>query len=460
MAKNTLNNYITGRMDVSPVLGDINSDGQVEIFVATGEYPNNAIYAWDSSGNILSGNWPISNMGIHYAPRLALSDINNDSKMELLIPSAIYNLLYAVDSTGSPYIPSLWAAMVSQSSPHSGPSIGDIDGDGTPEAVIGAFDNKLNAFNHDSTIMQKWPKITDSRIDIVPAIGDLDGDGDVEVVSASYNGVVFVHDLNGAYDDSTMQWPMFQHDPQHTGYYPSSIVDTTAPVITLFGITLVDVEVGTTYVDAGATATDNVDGDISASIITGGLPIDTSALGSYTVTYDVTDSSGNAAVQVTRTVNVIDTSTPVIISSVDFEEGWDIWIDGGADASRISKAAYANSGKYCIRLRDNTSTSVMTTDNLDLSTYSEIEVQFSYFCRSMDNSNEDFWLQISTDGGSSFITVEEWNRNDEFLNKERHNETVVISSVSLSSNTKLRFRCDASGNQDWVYIDDVIITAR
>ena len=125
----------------------------------------------------------------------------------------------------------------------------------------------------------------------------------------------------------------------------------------------------------------------------------------------------------------------------------------------LDDAAYANSGSYCIRLRDNTSTSVMTTDNLDLSTYSQIEVQFSYYCRSMDNSNEDFWLQISTDGGNSFITVEEWNRDDEFLNDERHNETVVISGISLSSNTQLRLRCDASGNKDWVYIDDVIITA-
>ncbi|MCP4414023.1 MAG: DUF5011 domain-containing protein, partial [Gammaproteobacteria bacterium] len=240
-----------------------------------------------------------------------------------------------------------------------------------------------------------------------------------------------------------------------------NVTDTTIPVITLSGSTPVNVEVGTAYNDEGATASDNVDGNITASIVTGGLPIDTSVLGNHTVTYDVTDSSGNAAVQVTRTVNVIDTSSPVAISSVDFEAGWDIWNDGGSDARRSSKdAAYANSGSYCIRLRDNSSTSVMTTDNLDLSTYSEIEVQFSYYCRSMDKTSEDFWLQISTDGGSNFITVEEWNRDDEFVNNERHNETVVISGISLSSNTKLRFRCDASGNQDWVYMDDVIISTR
>ena len=41
-------------------------------------------------------------------------------------------------------------------------------------------------------------------------------------------------------------------------------------------------------------------------------PVNTSVLGTYTVTYDVTDSSGNEAVQVTRTVIVEDTTPPVI----------------------------------------------------------------------------------------------------------------------------------------------------
>ncbi len=155
----------------------------------------------------------------------------------------------------------------------------------------------------------------------------------------------------------------------------------------------------------------------------------------------------------------VGTLIPVTISSVDFEAGWDIWNDGGEDAKR-SSVAYHFNGSYCVRLRDNTSTSVMTTDSIDLSAYSQIEVLFSYYCVSMDDSNEDFWLQISTDGGSSFITVEEWNLDDEFQNNERHYETVAISNFPLSSNTQIRFRCDASDNQDWVYIDYVIITTR
>jgi PKD repeat protein len=79
----------------------------------------------------------------------------------------------------------------------------------------------------------------------------------------------------------------------------------------------VTVEGGASYTDAGASATDIVDGDLTASIVVGGLPINTSVLGTHTVTYNVTDSSGNAAAQATRTVNVVDTTTPVVTPPAD-----------------------------------------------------------------------------------------------------------------------------------------------
>jgi len=140
-----------------------------------------------------------------------------------------------------------------------------------------------------------------------------------------------------------------------------------------------------------------------------------------------------------------------------FESGWGIWADGGSDAGRSSNySAYANNGTYCIRLRDNTSTSVMTTSNQDYSAYDELTVDFSYIVVSFEGT-EDFWLQISTDGGSSYTTVEDWVRGTDFNNDERHNPSITISGP-FTTNTRLRFRADASGNSDWVYIDDVVIT--
>ena len=89
--------------------------------------------------------------------------------------------------------------------------------------------------------------------------------------------------------------------------------DTTAPVITLLGDPSVTLTVGETYLDDGATASDDTDGDLTASIVTVN-GVDTSAAGSYTVTYNVSDAAGNAATQVSRTV---------VIEAAESEEPFD-----------------------------------------------------------------------------------------------------------------------------------------
>jgi hypothetical protein len=94
-----------------------------------------------------------------------------------------------------------------------------------------------------------------------------------------------------------------------------NVVDTTAPVITITGDNPVTVELGATYTDAGATAT-----DLSGAItVTSTSTVDTSVVGSYTVTYSASDASGNAATQVTRTVNVVDTTAPVLTEVTPIE---------------------------------------------------------------------------------------------------------------------------------------------
>ncbi len=146
----------------------------------------------------------------------------------------------------------------------------------------------------------------------------------------------------------------------------------------------------------------------------------------------------------------------VVVDAENFDSGWGIWNDGGSDSYRNNYAAYASSGSYTIRLRDNTSSSVMTTDNLNLSSFEEVTVDFHYRPVGMD-SNEDFWLQVSTDGGSSYTTVETWVKGTDFNNNTNYNESVTITGT-FSSTTKIRFRVDASVNNDRVYFDDVTIS--
>jgi hypothetical protein len=91
-----------------------------------------------------------------------------------------------------------------------------------------------------------------------------------------------------------------------------NVVDTTAPSITLAGANPQVIEAGTAYAELGATANDPEFGDISGSITINASAVNTGAVGSYTVTYNVSDAQGNAADEVTRTVNVVDTTAPSI----------------------------------------------------------------------------------------------------------------------------------------------------
>jgi hypothetical protein len=115
------------------------------------------------------------------------------------------------------------------------------------------------------------------------------------------------------------------------------VIDTTPPSINLNGNSIVSIEFGTTYNELGATASDNYDDDnaITSTIdITGS--VNTAALGSYIISYDVSDSSGNAATTLTRTVNVIDTTKPILsllgTTPVTIELG-QAYSDAGATAS-------------------------------------------------------------------------------------------------------------------------------
>lgn len=93
-----------------------------------------------------------------------------------------------------------------------------------------------------------------------------------------------------------------------------NVVDTTIPVITLLtpGTQTLEVHSDYTSQELGATALDNYDGDISGDIVIDASNVNMALVGTYTVTYNVDDANSNSAVQVTRTIEVVDTTKPVI----------------------------------------------------------------------------------------------------------------------------------------------------
>jgi hypothetical protein len=113
--------------------------------------------------------------------------------------------------------------------------------------------------------------------------------------------------------------------------------DDVPPVITVNGSNPASVELGDAYSDAGATANDAFHGSTS---VTSSSNVDTSAVGSYTVTYTATDLDGNTA-SASRTVNVVDTTAPVITVLGDNPRTSELdntYTDAGATATDLSGA--------------------------------------------------------------------------------------------------------------------------
>ena len=80
--------------------------------------------------------------------------------------------------------------------------------------------------------------------------------------------------------------------------------DLTAPVITLTGSGAVSQNLNVAYSDAGATAKDDKDGNITSSIVVTGLPVNVTLCGETIIHYNVSDKAGNAATEVTRNVKI------------------------------------------------------------------------------------------------------------------------------------------------------------
>lgn len=87
-----------------------------------------------------------------------------------------------------------------------------------------------------------------------------------------------------------------------------TVADLTPPVVSLIGAPRVTVLQNGSYQEQGATAIDNIDGDLTASIVITGT-VDTSVLGEQVLTYSVSDAAGNPG-SVQRVVAITDQVPP------------------------------------------------------------------------------------------------------------------------------------------------------
>ncbi|MBN1874891.1 MAG: VCBS repeat-containing protein, partial [Anaerolineae bacterium] len=241
----------TNQIESAPVIADLDNDGQLEIVVTTGGLPMDGynggllVYKYQSPWNFtISGDWPQPKLdivgggagagnpdgywdGIYGSP--AVGDLDGDGDLEIVFQNEDRRIhAYHHDGTvvnGWPFFrdngdPILRGGLAS-------PALGDLDGDGLPEIVVGGLSPKWDgvgnpdyskatvwALKGDSTILEGWPQHIDEWVDSSAALGDIDGDGELEVVVGTGRDGINRGDTGGRYvyawkADGTMVngWP-------------------------------------------------------------------------------------------------------------------------------------------------------------------------------------------------------------------------------------------------------------
>ncbi|WP_452598301.1 reprolysin-like metallopeptidase, partial [Pontimicrobium sp. MEBiC01747] len=234
--------------------------------------------------------------------------------------------------------------------------------------------------------------------------------------------------------------------------------DTTAPVITLLGTATVNINVGDVYTDAGATATDNIDGDITANIVTSGS-VNTASEGTYTITYNVSDAAGNAAIEVVRTVVVNATSSGCSegISTFPYAEGFETglgaWTQSSADdidwtidasgtPSNNTGPSSATEGSNYIYVEasgngtgyPNKST-ILNSPCFDLSGLTEATFSFSYHMFGATDMGT-IALEASSDNGTTWASIwsETGNKGNSWLTANVNLAAYVGGDLQLRFN--------------------------
>ncbi|WP_239004452.1 GEVED domain-containing protein [Lacinutrix sp. WUR7] len=206
----------------------------------------------------------------------------------------------------------------------------------------------------------------------------------------------------------------------------TGVADTVKPVITLTGSATINLTVGDTYSELGATATDNIDGNLTSSIVITGT-VNTNTAGTYTRNYNVSDAAGNPADQVSRSIVVSPASTTGCsgaISSFPYNEGFEssfgAWTQGtgddfnwtrqsGATPSSNTGPSSASEGSQYIFMESSspnysTKRAILNSPCFDLNGESQATFTFAYHMYGT-TAMGSLAVEASSNNGSSWASV-------------------------------------------------------
>ncbi len=166
----------------SPKIVDLDHDGQTEIVMVCGgldsnPYGDGELHVWDGAGTSWPG-FPVALSGASFNTP-AVGDLDGDGNDEIVVGN--WNYLYVFNDDGSSY-PG-WPLSMSI---YQGTTVVDLDGDGDLE-ILAASNNQMRAYHHDGTSVAGFP-VSGTNSLTTATVGDIDGDGDLEVFAGGYLG--------------------------------------------------------------------------------------------------------------------------------------------------------------------------------------------------------------------------------------------------------------------------------
>ena len=198
----------------TPALGDLDGDGLAD--VAFGSW-NFYVYALKGTTGAMLPGWPVFARDTVWSSP-ALADLDGDGSLEVIIgldshvegppidtPNGGGIYVYRKNGSFFPGFPRFVTdpTGVIPVGIHSSPAVGDIDGDGCPEIIVGTGNSistggrRLHAWNHDGSIVSGWPFATDGHPTSSPALANLDADAEIEVVATDDQGFLYAINGNG-----------------------------------------------------------------------------------------------------------------------------------------------------------------------------------------------------------------------------------------------------------------------